>query len=81
MPTEPNPLAAELIRAVELLSETFADRSIRYAIVGGLATMMRGVANRPEIDVNLIRHEWQPYAETEASRTAWLESAIARLLP
>ena len=35
-------LPAELVRAVELLADTFAARSIRYALVGGLATLMRG---------------------------------------
>src|SRR5260370_37398065 len=42
MPAEHDLLADELIRAVELLADTFAARSIRYAIVGGLATLMRG---------------------------------------
>ena len=193
MPTESNPLATELIRAVELLSETFAERSIQYALIGGLATMMRGrprftqdvdmllevpqialpallddlskcgftldlatvvreferehlttfrygtvridwlkpvlplyvrtladaseltwtpghnlrvataegliltklvafreqdqadivtllSANRVDIDVALIRRVWQPYADTDSSRTIWLEAAIARLV-
>jgi hypothetical protein len=35
-------LAAELIRAVELLGDTFAKRSIRYALICGLAAGMRG---------------------------------------
>jgi hypothetical protein len=35
-------LADELIRAVELLADTFAAKATRYALVGGLATMMRG---------------------------------------
>ncbi len=34
--------SGELVRAVESLAEAFADRSIRYALVGGLATVMRG---------------------------------------
>jgi hypothetical protein len=42
MAIEPTPLADELIRAVELLAETFAARSTRYAVVGGLATLIRG---------------------------------------
>lgn len=42
MPAEPEPLANELIRAVELLAEAFCAKSIRYALVGGLATFMRG---------------------------------------
>jgi hypothetical protein len=42
MPIEADPLANELIRAVELLADTYAARSIRYAIVGGLATLLRG---------------------------------------
>ena len=35
-------------------------------------------ANRDDIDVDLIREEWSPFAATEAERTAWLEAAIAR---
>jgi hypothetical protein len=42
MPAEYDLLANELVRAVELLVEAFAARSIRYALVGGLATLMRG---------------------------------------
>lgn len=42
MPDQNDPLASELIQAVELLSEVFAARSIRYAILGGLATLLRG---------------------------------------
>ncbi len=193
MPTEANPLAPELIRAVELLSETLANRSIQYALIGGLATMMRGrprftqdvdvllevpqlalpglldelsrqgftldlptvvrefvhdhltairygavrvdwlkpvlplyaraladatelswteghklrvataegliltklvafreqdqadiatllAANKAELDLELIRREWQPYAASESARTAWLEAAIARVI-
>jgi hypothetical protein len=42
MDTERRPLSDELIRAVESLCEAFAARSIRYALIGGLATFMRG---------------------------------------
>jgi hypothetical protein len=35
-------------------------------------------ANRDTIDVQLIRDEWSPFAETEAERTDWLEAVIAR---
>ena len=35
-------------------------------------------ANRDEIDLDLIREEWSPFAATEPERTAWLESTIAR---
>jgi len=42
MAAEPKPLASDLVRAVELLSEIFAKRSVRYALMGGLATMLRG---------------------------------------
>jgi hypothetical protein len=194
MPAEHDLLADELIRAVELLADVFAAKSIRYAVVGGLATLMRGrprftqdvdilldvpqlalpglldelarlgftferdtvireyvrehmtafrfgsvridwlkpvlplyartladassltwtedhplrvataegliltkmvafrpqdqadietllIANRDEIDVGLIRQEWSAVAEGEETRTAWLEDAIARLVP
>jgi hypothetical protein len=39
------------------------------------------IANRDEIDVGLIRQEWSAVAEGEDARTAWLEEAIARLVP
>jgi hypothetical protein len=42
MPVDNDPLASELVRAVELLGEVFAGRSINYALLGGLATMLRG---------------------------------------
>jgi hypothetical protein len=35
-------LESELIRAVELLADTFASQSIHYALIGGLATVLRG---------------------------------------
>ena len=35
-------LSEELNQAVKSLSEVFAARSIRYALIGGLATYMRG---------------------------------------
>jgi hypothetical protein len=38
-------------------------------------------ANRDDIDVGLIRREWAPYATTEADRTAWFESTVARVVP
>lgn len=42
MANEPDPLAGELVAAVEILSDVFGVRGIRYAILGGLATMLRG---------------------------------------
>lgn len=42
MAAEHTLFADELIHAVELLAEVFAAKSIRYAIVGGLATVLRG---------------------------------------
>jgi len=38
-------------------------------------------ANRDDIDISLIRQEWQPFADLEAARTTWLEAAIARPVP
>ena len=38
-------------------------------------------ANRDDIDTDLIRNEWAPFADTEAERTAWLEDAITRYVP
>lgn len=42
MPEDPEPLAGDLIAAVETLGEVFDARGIRYALLGGLATMLRG---------------------------------------
>jgi hypothetical protein len=42
MPAEHDLLGDELIRAVARLADTFAAHSIRYAVVGGLATALRG---------------------------------------
>ncbi len=54
MDTELGPLSDELIRAVESLSEVFAARSIRYAVIGGLATFMRGrVRFTKDVDILL----------------------------
>jgi len=39
------------------------------------------IANRDEIDVGLIRQEWSAVAAGEDARTAWLEDALARLVP
>ncbi len=39
------------------------------------------IANRDQIDVNLIRREWSAVADGEEARTAWLEDAIKRLVP
>lgn len=38
-------------------------------------------ANRDDIDVGLVRREWAPFAAAEAARTAWLDDAIARIVP
>jgi hypothetical protein len=35
-------------------------------------------ANRDQLDLELIRNEWAPFAQAEAERTSWLESAIER---
>jgi hypothetical protein len=54
MAAEHDLLADELIRAVELLADNFAARSIRYALVGGLATLLRGLPRfTPDVDVLL----------------------------
>jgi hypothetical protein len=42
MDTDRGLLSEELNRAVETLCEVFAARAIRYALIGGLATLMRG---------------------------------------
>ena len=39
------------------------------------------IANRDKIDLGLIREQWSVVAEGEDARTAWLEEAIAELVP
>src|SRR3954452_20351109 len=53
MDTDRAPLSDELLRAVESLAEVLAARSIRHALIGGLATNLRG---RPRYtqDVDLL---------------------------
>ena len=54
MPEPPDSLAGDLVAAVEILGEVFENRGVRYALLGGLATMLRG---RPrftqDVDVRL----------------------------
>ena len=42
MPETPDPLAGDLITASEVLCEVFQARGIRYAVLGGVATILRG---------------------------------------
>lgn len=53
MPAPAESLAGDLVTAVETLSEVFAERGIEYALLGGLATMLRG---RPRFtqDVDIL---------------------------
>ena len=53
MPEPAESLAGDLVTAVETLSEVFAERGIEYALLGGLATMLRG---RPRFtqDVDIL---------------------------
>jgi hypothetical protein len=89
MPTEHDLLADELIRAVAILAEAFAARSEGLILTKMIAFRPQDqadietllIANRAEIDVALIRHEWSAVGQGEETRTAWLEEAIARLVP
>jgi len=38
----PDSLAGDLVAAVEILGEVFENRGVRYALLGGLATILRG---------------------------------------
>ena len=53
MPEPTESLAGDLVTAVETLSEVFDERGIEYALLGGLATMLRG---RPRFtqDVDIL---------------------------
>jgi hypothetical protein len=42
MPEPHDSLAGDLVAAVEILGEVFENRGVRYALLGGLATMLRG---------------------------------------
>jgi hypothetical protein len=42
MPDAPESLAGDLLAAVEILGDVFDRRRIRYALLGGVATMLRG---------------------------------------
>lgn len=55
MPSDSESLAGDLIGAVEILAEVLEARRVRYAILGGLATMVRG---RPRFtqDVDVLLH-------------------------
>ena len=53
MAIDRNLLTDELGRAVELLAESFAARSVKHALIGGLATSLRG-RNRSTQDVNFL---------------------------
>jgi hypothetical protein len=75
--------------------EPWADAELRVATAEGLIlTKMLAfrpqdqvdietllIANRDEIDLELIRKEWSAVSEGEEARTAWLESAMVRLVP
>ena len=66
-------LSDELVRAVESLSEAFAARSIRHALIGGLAISMRG---RPRFtqDVDFLLDVPQ-LACPACSTTSWSEAS------
>lgn len=53
MPKPAESLAGDLVTAVETLSEVFVERGIEYALLGGIATMLRG---RPRFtqDVDIL---------------------------
>lgn len=42
MANDPEPLATDLLTAIEIEVEVFEARGIRYALLGGVATMLRG---------------------------------------
>lgn len=87
------PLYARILDTAE--NKPWLDTSLRVATAEGLiltkivafrpqdqadiVTLL--AANRDEIDVDLIRREWAPFADSEADRTTWLEDAITRIVP
>ncbi len=59
-----------------ILTKMVAFRPQDQADIGSLLA-----ANRDVIDLDHIRAEWSPFAETEPDRTTWLNAAITRLVP
>jgi hypothetical protein len=61
MPAEPTHLEGDLIRAVELLADTFAALSIRYAVVGGDGPARRAgsVSDRSKRFIGKRVLQWQ----------------------
>jgi hypothetical protein len=53
MDTDDRLLSEKLARAVELLADAFAVRSVRHALIGGLAVSMRG-RPRYTLDVDVL---------------------------
>lgn len=43
MPETPEPLAGDLVAAIETLGEVFEARGIQYALLGGVATILPGL--------------------------------------
>jgi hypothetical protein len=86
------PLYANVIRTAEV--KPWLDANIRLATSEGLIiTKMVAfrpqdqadiaallIANRDQIDLAFIRHEWSSVAKGEEARTLWLENAIAELV-
>ena len=70
MDTDPGLLSDELVRAVESLADAFAARSIRHALIGGLAISMRG---RPRLtqDVDFLLDVPQIALPGLARRPRW----------
>jgi len=70
MHADRDPLSDELVQAVDSLAEAFAARSIRHALIGGLATMMRG---RPrftqDVDFLMVAFRAQDQADIETLLT------------
>jgi hypothetical protein len=87
------PLFAHVLDTAE--SKSWLDTQVRVATAEGLVLTKLVAfreqdqadivalleANRDTFDIDLTRREWQPYAASEVDRTAWLETAIARIVP
>jgi hypothetical protein len=61
-------LSEELVLAAESLAESFAARSVRNALIGGLAISMRG---RPRLTQDIDK-KWAPFAAIEGVKLSAL---------
>ena len=58
-----------------------SDAEKQEKILNALQAVLDPEIGLSVIDLDLIRNEWAPFADTEADRTEWLERMIAQNVP